>query len=116
VLESFSNGHFDASRLALVILRASADAASLDQRSVQYLNAKLIQPYGSTETGGLVTFFRYEDHLSRIEGGNQGLLESCGRPSQHADVRVLREDASVADRGEVRGKSAFGRCQTRRLS
>jgi acyl-CoA synthetase (AMP-forming)/AMP-acid ligase II len=100
VLEELSNGHFDTSRLRTLFYGAAPMSPALIKQAYTMLNCELIQPYGSTETGGLVTFFRDADHQRGLSG-EFGLLESCGRPSQHADVRILREDGSPADTGEI---------------
>jgi acyl-CoA synthetase (AMP-forming)/AMP-acid ligase II len=48
-----------------------------------------------------VTYLRAEEHRRAIDEGDLQLLESCGRPSQHADVAILDEDGAPVPTGEV---------------
>ncbi|MGE4013717.1 MAG: class I adenylate-forming enzyme family protein, partial [Alphaproteobacteria bacterium] len=59
------------------------------------------QWYGSTEgAGGWYTQLTPEDH-DRALAGAEHLLQSCGKPMHHAEIKIVRADGSICPPGEV---------------
>lgn len=101
LLEEYDTGKYDASSLVNLFYGSSPMPPALTKRLFITLDCELIQPYGSTETGGWVTYLRQKEHRRAIEDGNLQLLESCGRPSQHADLKIFDEGGNEVPEGEV---------------
>lgn len=101
LLEEYDLGHFDASTLTKLFYGSSPMPPALIKRLFNTLDCELIQPYGSTETGGWVSYLRHEEHRRAIEEGELHLLESCGRPSQHADLKIFDEEGREVADGDV---------------
>ena len=62
------------------------------------LGTPLFQQYGSTETGGLVTFLSPEHHRRALEG-EEHLLASCGMETPLSEIRVLVGPGVEAEMG-----------------
>lgn len=101
LLEEYDAGNFDASSLGNLFYGSSPMPPALTKRLFNTLDCELIQPYGSTETGGWVTYLRQDEHRQAVQDGDFQLLESCGRPSQHADLKIFDEDGKEVPDGEV---------------
>jgi len=101
VLSEPSFADRDLSRLRTVMYGSSPATPALVRRAIDMFGCELQQWYGSTEaTAGWTNILHHEDHLAALEGRPE-LLTSCGRPTAHCDVAILREDGSRADAGEV---------------
>ncbi|MEU1862562.1 acyl-CoA synthetase [Streptomyces gardneri] len=61
----------------------------------------LSQGYGCGETTSGVLFLSTEDHRRAIEGEDEELLLSCGRPLAEADVRIVDDTGAPVADGEV---------------
>lgn len=91
-LEELSTGHYDTSSLRGFSYGSAPMPPALIKEVYGTLNCELVQAYGSTETCAWVSYLREEDHRRALRDGDLGLLESAGRPSQHVDFAVFRED------------------------
>lgn len=101
VLEEYATGNHDASSLRSLFYGSAPMPPTLIRETYNTLGCDLIQPYGSTESLGWVTYLREDDHRRALAEGDFRLLESCGRPSQHVDAMILRDDGSPAEIGEI---------------
>jgi acyl-CoA synthetase (AMP-forming)/AMP-acid ligase II len=91
----------DLTALRLVMYGASPATPALVRRAIDLFGCELQQWYGSTEvTGGWTNILHHGDHVRALEDRPE-LLTSCGRPTVHCQVVVLREDGSAADVDEV---------------
>jgi long-chain acyl-CoA synthetase len=81
----------DFSALRHVVYGASPITPALLSRAVSVLGAKFNQSYGLTESTGVGTLLRPEDHLGR----DTGRLRSAGRPLPGMEVAVV--DALTGD-------------------
>lgn len=99
VVEEPSSTGRDFSSLRGVLYGASPISVTLIQRVVELLGCRLTQAYGLTETSGLMTFLRWDDHeagLAAIERGDTDgpaarRLASAGYPYPGSEVAVLDE-------------------------
>ena len=66
-------------------------------RAMAMLDCRFYQSYGMTEMASVVTALLAEDHFAD-EGSH---LRSVGRPIPGASVRIVREDGTQCDTGEV---------------
>lgn len=98
----FSEVSFDALR----IVNNVATPARLRELQALWPNAALVTAYGSTETGGVVSFSTPTDTLHER-------TDTCGSPFPGIQVRIIDaetgEEAATGERGEicVRGYSMF---------
>ena len=113
------NGSHDTSSLRLVGYGSAPMPTALAKEASGALGTPLFQQYGSTETGGLVTFLSPEHHRRALEG-EEHLLASCGMETPLSEIRVLvgpGVEAEMGGLGEiaVRGPSLatgyWGRAQ-----
>jgi len=91
---------YDLSSLRHLTYGASPIAPDLLRRAMKVLNCQFGQGYGLTEASPLLTVLTNEDHLVTDEKSERRLA-SCGRPVKGVDVRVVKEDGSDAQPGEV---------------
>lgn len=83
---------FDLSSLRLMIYGSAPATSTLVQRAIEAFGCEIQQWYGATEgVGGWFTILRHEDHLSAL-ASNGDLLQSCGKPMVHAQLRTIAED------------------------
>ncbi|MFR9732184.1 acyl-CoA synthetase [Saccharopolyspora sp. MS10] len=61
----------------------------------------LSQGYGCGETTSGVLFLSIEDHRRAIEGDDEELLLSCGRPRTEAEVAIVDEGGRPVPAGEI---------------
>ncbi|MEU9636840.1 long-chain fatty acid--CoA ligase [Streptomyces tendae] len=61
----------------------------------------LCQGYGCGETTSGVLFLSTEDHRRAIEGDDEELLLSCGRPLAEAEVRIVDDSGDPVTDGEI---------------
>jgi len=66
-------------------------------RAMSMLNCRFYQSYGMTEMSSVVTALLAEDHF--VDEGSH--LRSVGRPIPGAAVKIVREDNTLCDTGEV---------------
>jgi acyl-CoA synthetase (AMP-forming)/AMP-acid ligase II len=91
----------DLSSLRYMSYGGAPIAPTLVKDAWQAIGPVLSQGYGAGETtGGLVTL-SVDDHKLAIEGGQEHLLASCGRPFGESLVRVVDEEGRELPAGEV---------------
>jgi long-chain acyl-CoA synthetase len=90
----------DLSSLRHITYGASPIAPDLLRRAMKALSCEFGQGYGLTEASPLLTVLTHKDHVVTDENSAQRLA-SCGKPVQGVDVRVVKEDGSDANPGEV---------------
>lgn len=103
-------GGHDVSSIRGISYGSAPTTTALIRRALEtFKGCAFDQWYGSTEgAGGWYTQLTPEDH-ERALAGAEHLLQSCGRPMHHADVKVVGEDGEDLPPGEfgeicVRGK------------
>jgi len=104
-----AGGH-DVSSIRRISYGSAPTTTALIRRALEtFKGVRFDQWYGSTEgAGGWYTQLTPEDH-DRALAGDDHLLQSCGKPMHHADVKVVGEDGATLPPGEfgeicVRGK------------
>lgn len=93
----------DTSSLRLLGYGSAPVPAALAEEASDLLGVPLFQQYGSTETGGLVTFLSPEHHRRAVHGEDH-LLASCGVETPLAEIRIMAGpgvEAEVGDVGEI---------------
>ncbi len=90
---------YDLSSLRLVMYGAAPMAPALVKRAIEVFGPILAQGYGAGETCSLVTVLTEQDHL--CEDGDYRRLASCGRCYFETDLRVVNDDFSDVQPGEV---------------
>ncbi|MEK6321961.1 MAG: long-chain-fatty-acid--CoA ligase [Acidobacteriota bacterium] len=91
---------YDLSSLRHMTYGASPIAPDLLRRAMKVLTCKFAQGYGLTEASPLLTVLTPEDHVVTDEKSERRLA-SCGKAVQGVDVRVMKEDGSAVQPGEV---------------
>lgn len=102
LLDAYTPAH-DTSSLRLLGYGSAPVPAALAREASDLLGVPLFQQYGSTETGGLVTFLSPEHHRRAVQGEGH-LLASCGVETPLAEVRIMAVpgvEAEVGDEGEI---------------
>jgi len=84
----------DLSSLKTVAYGASPISEAVLAEAKARFGCGFIQFYGMTESTGAGTFLKPADHVGE-------LLRSCGKPWPEMDVKILRDDGSEADTGEI---------------
>jgi acyl-CoA synthetase (AMP-forming)/AMP-acid ligase II len=101
VLSDPSFDQRDLTALRTVMYGSSPATPALVRRAIDMFGCQIQQWYGSTEaTAGWTNMLHHEDHL-RALAGRPELLSSCGRAMVHCEVRVLRDDSTVAEPDEI---------------
>jgi long-chain acyl-CoA synthetase len=98
--------------LKTLVYGASPIPAVHLRRAVERFGCDLLQGYGLTETGGVLTSLRPEDHFVGGELAPAARLTSAGRPILGVEIRVVdgeMRDAPPGEVGEVvaRGPNVF---------
>jgi acyl-CoA synthetase (AMP-forming)/AMP-acid ligase II len=104
LLDAENSDCYDCSSLRRILYAAAPMPASLLERALRRFGPVLEQFYGLTESTGLVTILRHDEHLSSGDGDHAAVLASCGREVTGACVDVINTDGrSVAggERGEI---------------
>jgi long-chain acyl-CoA synthetase len=100
VLQQPDIDSYDLSSLRHLTYGASPIAPDLLKRAMKVLNCEFGQGYGLTEASPLLTVLTHEDHLVSDDKSAKRLT-SCGKPVEGVEVRVVKEDGSNAQPGEV---------------
>lgn len=87
-------GERDLSSLRLLITGAAPVPPDLARRVVATLRTRLVNAYGATETGGLVTYLP-------ADAPAELAATTCGRPIPGYDVRVVDGDGRELPPGEI---------------
>jgi acyl-CoA synthetase (AMP-forming)/AMP-acid ligase II len=101
LLEEYQKRRYDIGSLRSMFYGSSPMPPALIRDVYSTIGCELIQPYGSTEIAGWASYLRNDDHRRAIEEGAVHLLASCGRPSQHCDVKIMDEDGRDVPAGDV---------------
>ncbi|MGE0735702.1 MAG: AMP-binding protein [Alphaproteobacteria bacterium] len=93
---------FDLSSVRRISYGSAPTTTALIRRALRtFAGVKFDQWYGSTEgAGGWYTQLTPEDH-DRALAGAEHLLQSCGKPMHHAEIKIVRADGSICPPGEV---------------
>jgi acyl-CoA synthetase (AMP-forming)/AMP-acid ligase II len=110
VCDVAERGGHDVSSVRRISYGSAPTTTALIRRALQTFDgAEFDQWYGSTEgAGGWYTHLTPDDHR-RALAGDEHLLQSCGKPMHHTDIKVTGEDGETLPQGEfgeicVRGK------------
>jgi acyl-CoA synthetase (AMP-forming)/AMP-acid ligase II len=99
VVDDPSFGDYDVSSLERIVYGASPIDDALLARAMKSIpSVSFSQAYGMTELSPVATLLSAEDHT---DSENPLRRRSAGRAAPHAMVKVIREDGSTADTGEV---------------
>ncbi|WP_114591288.1 class I adenylate-forming enzyme family protein [Euzebya pacifica] len=99
VLDALTPDH-DTSSLRLLGYGSAPVPTALAEEATERFGVPLFQQYGSTETGGLVTFLS-PDHHRRALHGEDHLLTSCGVETPLAEIRIMAEPGVEAEAGAL---------------
>jgi acyl-CoA synthetase (AMP-forming)/AMP-acid ligase II len=104
-------GKHDVSTIRRISYGSAPTTTALIRRALDtFKGVRFDQWYGSTEgAGGWYTQLTPEDH-DRALAGDEHLLQSCGKPMHHADVKVVGEggaDLPAGEFGEICVRGAF---------
>ncbi len=109
-----AGGHADYGPLRHILYGASPISGTLLRQAKEKFSCDFTQAYGLTETTGVATLLRCDDHRAAIFSSETAdeILSSAGRPAFGMAVTVLRDDGSTAEPGEigevcVRGDTVF---------
>ncbi|THA70485.1 AMP-dependent synthetase [Streptomyces sp. A0642] len=92
---------YDTSSLRQLIYGAAPMSAQRIREAWEFFGPVLSQGYGCGETTSGVLFLSTDDHRRAIEGEDEELLLSCGRPLAEAEVAILDEDGTPLPDGEI---------------
>lgn len=92
---------YDTSSLRQLIYGAAPMSPRRIREAWDFFGPVLSQGYGCGETTSGVLFLSTEDHRRAIEGEDEELLLSCGRPLAEAEVAIVDEDGTPVPDGEI---------------
>lgn len=92
---------YDLSSLRLISYAAAPMPVQLLKRAMEAFKVPFVQCFGMTETSPSGTVLSWEDHLVDEKGHGAQRLLSIGKEMLNVQVRVIREDGSPVDPGEV---------------
>jgi acyl-CoA synthetase (AMP-forming)/AMP-acid ligase II len=101
LLESLETHSYDIASLRWLGYGASPMPLPLLRKALQRFGPILVQIYGLTESGGVVTCLPAEDHV--LDGTDETLqrMKSCGKPIVNVEVRVVDEEGTAIAPGAV---------------
>ncbi|MFE4617098.1 long-chain fatty acid--CoA ligase [Streptomyces sp. NPDC056747] len=91
----------DLSSLRQLIYGAAPMSPQRIREAWELFGPVLSQGYGCGETTSGVLFLSTEDHRRAIEGEDEELLLSCGRPLAEAEVRIVDDSGTPVADGEI---------------
>ncbi len=102
VCQVAEGGSYAVSSLRRISYGSAPTPPALIRRALKtFVGAQFDQWYGSTEgAGGWFTQLTPEDH-ERALSGEESLLESCGKPMHHAEIKVVDEQGEAVAVGTV---------------
>lgn len=86
----------DFSSLRLTLYAGSPISLGLIKRAIAAMPCQFMQFYGSTEAGGATSILRPNEH----DLGDEGKLQSCGRPLPLIEFRILDAHGNEVPQGE----------------
>ncbi|WP_405943757.1 long-chain fatty acid--CoA ligase [Streptomyces sp. NBC_01020] len=92
---------YDVSTLRQLIYGAAPMSPQRIREAWELFGPVLSQGYGCGETTSGVLFLSTDDHRRAIEGEDEELLLSCGRPRAEAEVEVVDEHGVPVPDGEI---------------
>ncbi|MFE2110336.1 long-chain fatty acid--CoA ligase [Kitasatospora sp. NPDC059463] len=92
---------YDLSSLRQLVYGAAPMSPARIRAAWELFGPVLSQGYGCGETTSGVLFLSTEDHRRAIEGEDEELLLSCGRPLAEADVRIVDETGARVPDGAI---------------
>lgn len=94
-----ARGHFDGSSLRTILYGAAPITPDRLAQGLRLFGPVFVQLYAQSEAPNFLTRLRRDDH--RLGADAARLLTSCGQSVVMAEVRVVRDDGSVCNPGEV---------------
>lgn len=103
---SAENVEKDFSSLKHVQYGGSPVSAALLMEASQKMGCYFTQVYGLTETAGIATSLRYDDHEKILQANNSNskILSSAGKPGMGIEIKIVDDDGSkcaAKQQGEV---------------
>lgn len=92
---------YDVSSLRQLIYGAAPMSPARIRAAWELFGPVLSQGFGCGETTSGVLFLSAEDHRRAIDGGDEELLLSCGRPLAEAEVRIVDDSGTPVADGEI---------------
>ncbi len=93
---------YDLSSLRHITYGASPIAPETLKKAMQVFGCNFGQGYGLTEASPLLTAFTHEDHqLALANPETEKRLASCGKPVPGVEIRVVKDDGTDIQPGEV---------------
>ncbi|MER7046493.1 acyl-CoA synthetase [Streptomyces jumonjinensis] len=92
---------YDISSLRQLIYGAAPMSPARIRAAWDLFGPVLSQGFGCGETTSGVLFLSTEDHRRAIEGEDEELLLSCGRPIAEAEVRIVDDSGAPVADGEI---------------
>ncbi|WP_318209478.1 MULTISPECIES: long-chain fatty acid--CoA ligase [unclassified Streptomyces] len=92
---------YDLSTLRQLIYGAAPMSPARIRAAWDLFGPVLSQGYGCGETTSGVLFLSTEDHRRAIEGEDEELLLSCGRPLAEAEVAIVDDNGQPVTEGEI---------------
>ncbi|MCL7367246.1 acyl-CoA synthetase [Streptomyces ardesiacus] len=101
VLALENAGDYDLSSLRHLLYGAAPMSPARVRAAWDLFGPVLGQGYGCGETTSGVLFLSTEDHRRAVEGDDEELLLSCGRPLAEAEVRIVDDGGAPVADGEI---------------
>ena len=98
ILDHADPSAYDLSSLDTIVYGAAAASPDRLAEAIEALGPVLCQTYGQTESVGMATSLRKDEH---DPAGAFGRLTSCGRPVQGVQVEIIGEDGQAVDDGGI---------------
>ncbi len=93
---------YDLSSLRHITYGASPIAPEVLKKAIQVFACQFGQGYGLTEASPLLTALTFADHQAALADENKAKrLASCGKPVPGVEVRVVKDDGTQVQAGEV---------------
>ncbi len=93
---------YDLSSLRHITYGASPIAPDVLKKAIEIFGCQFGQGYGLTEASPLLTALTFEDHKEALADERKAKrLASCGKPVPGVEVRVVKDDGTNAQPGEV---------------
>jgi long-chain acyl-CoA synthetase len=95
-------GEYDLSSLRQITYGASPIAPETLRRAMKIFGCDFAQGYGLTEASPLLTALTRDDHKAALtDASAEKRLASCGKPVPGVEVRVVKDDGTMIEPGEV---------------
>lgn len=91
---------YDLSSLRNIIYGASAIASDRLKQAITTLGPIFTQLFGQTEAPMCISALSREEHVINDPGREKTIFSSAGRPTYHAEVKILDEDGNTVPTGQ----------------